>query len=61
MVKHIQKICRQQLTNCLSVFDHFVGFELKGLIKNTNLRNMDSRTLPNTYDGDTLFVKIQIA
>ena len=61
MVKDAQKICRQQLTNCLSVFEQFVGFELKGLIKNTNLRNMDSRTLPNIYDGDTLFVKIQIA
>ena len=29
MVKHIQTIRRQQLTNCLSVFDHFVGLVLK--------------------------------
>ena len=29
MVKHTQTICRQQPTNCLSVFDHFVGLGLK--------------------------------
>ena len=33
MVKHTQTICRQQPTNCLSVFDHFVGLALKGLRK----------------------------
>ena len=32
MAKHIQTICRQQPTNCLSVFDHFVGLTLKRLI-----------------------------
>ena len=31
MIKHTQIICWQQLTNCLSVFDHFVGLALKGL------------------------------
>ena len=31
MVKHTQTIRRQKLTNCLSVFDHFVGLALKGL------------------------------
>ena len=31
MVKHTQTIRRQESTNCLSVFDHFVGFALKGL------------------------------
>ena len=30
MVKHTQTIRRQ--SNCLSVFDHFVGLALKGLI-----------------------------
>ena len=25
MVKHTQKICQQSMTNCLSVFDHFMG------------------------------------
>ena len=32
MVKHIQTIRRKKPTNCLSVFDHFVGLALKGLI-----------------------------
>ena len=32
MVKHTQTIRRQQPTNCLTVFDHFVKLALKGLI-----------------------------
>ena len=31
MVKHTQKIRRQQLTNCLRVFDHSVWLVLKEL------------------------------
>ena len=31
MIKHTQTISRQQPTNFLSVFDHFVGLELEGL------------------------------
>ena len=31
MVKHTQAIPRQKLTNCLTVFDHFLGLSLKGL------------------------------
>ena len=31
MVKHTQTIRRLLLTNCLSVFDHFIGLALKGL------------------------------
>ena len=31
MVKHTQTIRREQPTNCLSVFDHFVKLALKGL------------------------------
>ena len=31
MVKHTQAMRLQQPTNCLSVFDHFVGLVLKGL------------------------------
>ena len=31
MVKHTQTICRLLRTNCLSVFDHFVGMTVKGL------------------------------
>ena len=33
MVKHAQKISQQQPTNCLSVFDHFVGLKLNGFIQ----------------------------
>ena len=32
MVKHIQIIRQQQQKNCLSVFDHFAGLALEGLI-----------------------------
>ena len=32
IVKHTQTIRRQQPTNCLSVFDHFLGLVLEGLI-----------------------------
>ena len=31
MVKHTQTVRRQYWTNCLNVFDHFVGLALKGL------------------------------
>ena len=31
MVKQTQTICQQKTTNCLSVFDHFVGLAFKGL------------------------------
>ena len=31
MVKHTQTIRQQQPTNCLSVFDHFMGLALEGL------------------------------
>ena len=31
MIKHTQTIRRLLLTNCLSVFDHFVGLALKEL------------------------------
>ena len=47
MVKPTQKFRRQQPTNFLSVFDHFVELELKGLAKNfpeitkTNLIDLD--------------------
>ena len=32
MNKHAKTIRRQQPTNCLSVFNYFVGLALKGLI-----------------------------
>ena len=39
MVKHIQAIRRQQSKNCLSVFEHFVGVALKGLILEVKFGN----------------------
>ena len=36
MVNHTQTIRRQQLTNCLSVFDHFWELGLKGLREYTD-------------------------
>ena len=33
MVEHTQTIRRKQPTNCLRVFDHFVGLSFKGLIE----------------------------
>ena len=32
MIKHTEKIRLQKPTNCLNVFDHFVGLVPKGLI-----------------------------
>ena len=32
MVRHTQTICRRQMTNCFSVFDHFVGLAFKELL-----------------------------
>ena len=33
MVEHTQTILRQKLTNCLSVFDHFVELALKDYLR----------------------------
>ena len=38
MVKYSQINCRQKPTNCLSVFYHFLGLALKGLI--LHIRNL---------------------
>ena len=36
MVKHTQTIRQQKPTNCMSMFDHFVGLAPKGLIVGEN-------------------------
>ena len=46
MVKHIQTIRWVFPTNCLSVFDHFVGLALKGL-------KID------TFSADKYFIKVE--
>ena len=46
MIKHTQEIRRQQPTSFLSVFDHFVGLALNGLIDafgNCNLLSDESK------------------
>ena len=53
MVKHTQTIRWQQLTNCLSVFDHFVKLAFKGL----------RQTLPGSYEDlllDINFILLDI-
>ena len=47
MVKHIQTICQQQPTICLSMFDQFVQLALKGL---KWFRNSTIFHLNNTHD-----------
>ena len=53
MVKHTQRIRCQQPTNCLCVFEHFVGFALKGFIE-YNMRNMFLCKSYTKYDGETI-------
>ena len=43
MVKHTETICRQKLTNVLSLFDHFMELALKGLLKGIILIWLDSK------------------
>ena len=45
MVKHTQTIPRQKPTNCLSVFDHFVGLALKELKYSTLFKKLLPRRL----------------
>ena len=53
MVKHTQIIRRQQPTNYLSVFDHFVGIALKGLTSNaTKLLESTERKLTKEKNGE---------
>ena len=42
MVKRNQTIRWQQLTNCLSVFDHFVGLVFKGLSFRTFFEELEN-------------------
>ena len=56
MVKHTQTIHQQQSTNCLSVFDHFVGLALKGLkiyskMYSTSFANTLYDVLTFQFDG----------
>ena len=48
MAKHTQTIFWLLLTNCLSVFDHFVGFTLKGFNKGDSCSHR-RKTSPNVF------------
>ena len=41
MLKHTQTIRPQKPTNCLSVFDYFVGLALKGLSMTYQSKHMN--------------------
>ena len=45
MVKHTQVIRRQQPSNCLSMFDHFVGLAFKGLRNNSMEKPVNLRKI----------------
>ena len=48
MVKNTQIIRRLFPTNCLSVFDHFVGLTLKGLKKTNKIKSPSSSLIQPT-------------
>ena len=62
MVKHTQTIRRQQPTNCLSVFDHFVGLALKGLSEPFKQKKLivlvQKKVRSNPTETNPLHVKI---
>ena len=68
MLKNTPTVRRLVPTNCLSVFDHFVGLALKGLKKNKVLlriivKNVILRTLSiacNITDFNNLYKQYQI-
>ena len=51
MVNDTQTIRRQEPTNCLSVFDHFVGWRLKGSnLQNTQFLRKFSKSIEKQYE-----------
>ena len=57
MVKHTQTMRRQQSTNCLSVFDHFVGLALIGL--STAPLSLEIKYMPVAFfRGNTVCILI---
>ena len=59
MVKHTQTICRLLSTNCLSVFDHFVGLALKGSKATDNsLKTSVTQNLNDTSNQDSVGYKL---
>ena len=58
MVKHTQAICRQQSTNCLSVFDHFVELALKGLKLFGSIKQIFSSVFEFLSSKTRLFIRL---
>ena len=56
MVKDTQTICRQKPTNCLSVFDRFMGLVLKGL---TSLLRLPDQLLQLLFRFLALFYQTE--
>ena len=50
MVTHNQTIRRQQLTNCLSVFGHFMGLALKRVNLVLWIFYIRLRTIPSPFE-----------
>ena len=59
MVKHTQTIRRLLPTNCLSVFDHFVGLVLEGLNVNILLLTLISSSAFNVAINVAIFVTME--
>ena len=51
MVKHTQTLRWQKPTNCLSVFDHFVGLALKGTLKSFSLESVCAEAYSEPSQG----------
>ena len=60
MVKHAQTIHQQQLTNCLSMFDHFVFFFYEYDIHNKKMKNIKENKLQITYKITLMIIYIYI-
>ena len=62
MIKHTETIRRLLLTNCLSVFDHFVGMVLTAASKHTscNLKKNINTVWRISWDMKGFFVSLKI-
>ena len=58
MVKHTQTIRKQQPTNYLSVFDHFMGLALKGLISMQSPSGDNFETESLTYPVPKIWIQV---
>ena len=59
MVKHTQTIRWLKPTNCLNVFDHFMGLALKGLLKKEKEKTMNGDQLQKLSQFCSLLFKFK--